>query len=901
MSTLILRSKYSPPLPRAGVVPRRRLTDRLDRGLRTKLTLVSAPAGFGKTTLVGEWAAGCGRPVAWISLDEVDGDPVLFVTGLVRALQTIAPDLGEGALGALRSPEPPPAESVMAALAAEIAELPGGAALVLDDYHLIDAAPVDAALAFLLDHLPPSMHVVLVTREDPQLPLARYRARGELTELRAADLHFTPSEAEEFLNRVMGLDLSQHDVAALETRTEGWIVGLHLAALSMQGRRDVASFIQAFTGSHRFVLDYLLEEVLQKQTEAVQDFLIRTSILPRLCGSLCDEILQDPAIPAQETLEYLERANLFILPLDDERRWYRYHSLFADLLRNRLGRSMPREPAGLHQRASDWFARNDLPHEAVTHALAVEDWSRAAAVIEEFSDQWPMRSGVGTLLGWLESFPPRILLDRARLGLTYAWALFMAGRLERAESFLIDLRPSLETQPGLLGELFAIRVQIAAGRADIPAVTDIARTALTALPPDEASPRSRLLLSLGVAHHDMGGDLDAARDAFRAAFEVGRTVAPADLVGNAPLPLTALAYLAEIEWLRGYLRRASRMYEEAAGLATQAGGRSSIALGLAHWGRASAHYEWDDVEAAAAAIGESVRIAESWSNPRLLVPAYGLSALVSLARGRVDEAGEAIGRAEHAAGYAQASLSILGLLGIYDLGLIVARQDWDSLARWQRHHDSEWPSRLSRARAGLATALARAWVVRYCLLREAPALSQALALLGSTLEWTERQGLLFDTTRLLMAEALVLHAQGDSDSAMARLGRALGLAEPEDYVRSFVDLGTPMEHLLRRSLEGDASAEPRLRSYVERLVSRFPAGPSAKPAAPGGDALLESLSARELEVLRLIAAGLSNREIGERLFLALSTIKGHNRMIFDKLQVRRRTEAVARARDLGLI
>src|SRR5918997_5073860 len=368
MSTPVLATKLYTPLSQPGVVPRPRLTEWLNEGLHRKLTLISAPAGSGKTTLVGEWVAVVERPAAWLSLDEGDNDPTRFLTYLVAALQTVAPDIGESVLGVLGSPQPPPTESLLTALLNEITTVPDDFVLVLDDYHVVDARAVDDALAFLLDHLPPRMHLVIATREDPRLPLARLRARGQLTEVRATDLRFTPSEAAEFLNQVMGLSLAEEDIAALETRTEGWIAGLQLAAISMQGHQDATSFIKSFTGSHRFVLDYLVEEVLQQQPESVQAFLLRTSILDRLCGSLCDAVLLDPSASAQETLEYIDHANLFLVPLDNERRWYRYHHLFAELLRQRLNLSAYSSTddverggvAELHIRASAWYEDHGL-------------------------------------------------------------------------------------------------------------------------------------------------------------------------------------------------------------------------------------------------------------------------------------------------------------------------------------------------------------------------------------------------------------------------------------------------------------------------------------------------------------------------------------------------------------
>src|SRR6059058_2639080 len=410
--TPILATKLYLPRLRPNVVSRPRLRERLNEGLHRKLTLISAPAGFGKTTLVSEWVASCDRQVAWLSLDEGDSDPTRFLTYLVAALRTIAPTLGEGVLGVLQSPQPPPPEAMLTALLNEITRLPDHFVLVLDDYHVIDAKPVDIALTYLLEHLPPQMHLVIATREDPQLPLARLRARGHLTELRATDLRFTPSEAAAFLNQGMGLNLSAEDIARLSTRTEGWIAGLQLAAISMQGHQDATSFITSFTGSHHFVLDYLVEEVLQQQPESIQTFLLRTSILDRLCGPLCDAVLLTPSGSGQETLEYIEHANLFLVPLDNERRWYRYHHLFADLLRQRLHQSSASSTGDevgdvteLHSRASVWYEDHGLEIEAFHHAAAANDVARAERLIEGEGMPLQFRGAGAPVLSWLESLP----------------------------------------------------------------------------------------------------------------------------------------------------------------------------------------------------------------------------------------------------------------------------------------------------------------------------------------------------------------------------------------------------------------------------------------------------------------------------------------------------------------
>ena len=423
MPAPILATKLYIPASRRRVVLRPRLVERLNEGLAAghKVTLVSAPAGFGKTTLVGEWVAGCGRPAAWLSLDEGDSDPNRFLTYLIAALQTVAPGIGEGVLTVLQSPQPPPPESTLTALLNDITTISSDVVLVLDDYHVLDAKPVDDALTFLVEHLPPQMHLVIATREDPALPLARLRARGQLTELRAADLRFTPSEAAGFLHEVMDLDLSTDEIAALDARTEGWIAGLQLAAISLQGRADVAGFIASFAGSHHFVLDYLVEEVLQRQPDPVQTFLLRTSILDRLCGPLCDADLHgDAALPptasGQEILEYLEHANLFLVPLDNERRWYRYHHLFAELLRQRLYQSIVSSTGDaesrvkeLHIRASLWYEDNGLEIEAFHHAVAAHDVEHAERLIEGKGMPLHFRGAVVPVVNWLKSLPTAVL------------------------------------------------------------------------------------------------------------------------------------------------------------------------------------------------------------------------------------------------------------------------------------------------------------------------------------------------------------------------------------------------------------------------------------------------------------------------------------------------------------
>ena len=538
MSIPVLTTKlYVPPL-RTEVVLRPNLIARLNGGLNRKLTLISAPAGFGKTTLVSEWTAQCERPVAWLSLDEGDNNPTCFLIYFVAALQTVAPKIGETALGILQAPQsqPPSTETILTTLLNEITTIKDGFVLVLDDWHVLDSKPIDEALAFLLKYLPRQMHLVIATREDPQLPLAQLRARGQLTELRAADLRFTASEAAEFLNRMMGLNLSEENIAALETRTEGWIAGLQLAALSMQGHQGADSFIKSFTGSHHFVLDYLLEEVLQQQSEGIQAFLLRTSFLDRLCGPLCDSVLLDPATSGQETLEYLERANLFIVPLDNERRWYRYHHLFADLLRGRLAQRLPDQASTLHLRAGAWFETCGLPDEAIAHTLKAGEMERAAELVERIAIRMFVEERPTTLSQWIDALPEDVLRARPWLCLYHAWTHHWVGLREQVEEWLVLAEtalaklPSDPERPGssetagrmtpierrsLIGHITAIRAYNMLTSGDLPGVMEMAPRAL-ALLSDGEYVRTTLAIALGGAYWGQGNVL-AAQDAFETA------------------------------------------------------------------------------------------------------------------------------------------------------------------------------------------------------------------------------------------------------------------------------------------------------------------------------------------------------------------------------------------------
>src|SRR5215217_6427410 len=580
MSTPILATKLFVPPTQPKVVVRPRLIEHLDEGLDRKVTLISAPAGFGKTTLLGEWVAGCGRAAAWLSLEERDNDPTRFLTYLVAALQTIAPNMGEGVQGALQSPQPPPAEAMLTALLNEIITLPDDFVLVLDDYHAIDARAVDDALTFLLEHLPPGMHLAIATREDPSLPLARLRARGQLTEVRASDLRFTISETAEFLRGMMGLDLSAEEIDALETRTEGWIAGLQLAALSMRGREDVPGFIRAFAGDNRYILDYLVEEVLQRQPEHIRSFLLSTSILDRLSGPLCGVVTGQE--DGNRTLDVLERGNFFFVPLDDKRHWYRYHHLFADVLFTHLMGERPDRVPVLHRRASEWYERNGWAADAIRHALAAEDFGRAADLVELAGPAMRRSRQEATLLGWLEALPDELLRFRPVLGVGYAHVLLASGTFEGVEDRLRDAERWLETTADgrawpdtpaaemvvvddeafrrLPGEIAIARAGLALARGDVPATVSYARRALDLAPEDDHLTRGGAAGFLGLAYWT-SGDLESAHRTY------ADGMASLQKAGNISDAINGAIALAAIRIAQGRLRRARRIYEQALQLA----------------------------------------------------------------------------------------------------------------------------------------------------------------------------------------------------------------------------------------------------------------------------------------------------------------------------------------------
>ncbi len=903
MSVQVLKTKLFAPPHRAGVVPRPRLAARLDEGTQRKLTLLSAPAGFGKTTVVSEWAALRGRRVAWLSLDPGDGHGGRFLAHLTAALRTLLPSLGEGVLAALDTPRPPPTEWLVTELLNDLAAAEQEVVVVLDDFHTVDAEPVDAVVRTLLDHLPAQVHVVITTREDPDLGLARLRARRQLTELRATDLRFTSEETTRFLAEVTGLELSDADVASLEARTEGWVVGLQLAALSMQGRDDVQGFIEAFSGDHRYIVDYLVEEVLHRQTERVRRFLMHTSILERLSGALCDAVTGQQGGGA--LLDELERSNLFVVPLDDHRRWYRYHHLFGDVLQAHLRQEDPDRVPDLHRRASAWFEAEGEPAEAVRHALAGGDVERAARLIELSWRAMDSTFRSAVWLGWVDALPAELIASRPVLGVGCAWARLNAGELEIAEKHLEEVEAWIEAAGGAAGhpdgavasavvdqdEARTLPATVASARAYHALavgdpVTGLAQAhrALELLPEDDHLGRGIPLGLVSLAHWANGdleeayGMLDAAMAGFRA-------------VGSVSAAISGVFAMADIRATQGRLREAAGIYEDGLRLVEERAEPDVPGVAELYVGLADVQRERGDLEAAERHLRHAWELGE-----RAVLP--GDEARLRTVMARL-EAG--LGNPERALALLEEAQRLRIRSPMPDLRPIRAwraRVDLqlgrlEEATAWARDRDRADPDAPSYLHEFEHLVLARILVAGGRRDGAVPRLDEALALLARLLRPAEEGGRTSSVLEVLVLQALALDARGDARAAAEALDRALALAAPEGFVRLFLDEGAPMAALLRRAGRRGPEA-----AYARRLLGAPAAALSSVPTAqPSFDAMTD----REAEVLRLLTTDLSGPEIARQMNVSLNTFRTHVKNVYGKLGVNSRRTAVRRARDLDLV
>ncbi len=883
---LILATKlYAPPV-RPELVSRPRLVQRLQAGLGGKLTVISAPAGFGKTTLVSEWLATTDRTIAWLSLDKEDSHTHRFLSYLLAAVKSAAPALGNGTAGLLQSGMNPSMEVFMGTLLNELVQLTDPLLLVLDDYHLIDEPAINQGLSFLIDHLPPQLHLVIATREDPSLPLSRLRVRRQLTELRAADLRFTNEEAASFLNNMMGLQLSIQTVAALEQRTEGWIAGLQMAALSLQGRQDTDSFIEAFTGSHRFVLDYLLEEVLAGLPEDTRNFLLETAILDQLTGPLCDAVTD--ASGGKETLETLERENIFVIPLDDQRAWYRYHHLFGEVLRVRAQELAPADTKERHRRAAVWFDQNNRPAEAIRHALTSEDFEWSAQLIERIWPAMDQTFQTSRWLQWMKELPAAIVEVRPIMHLGHAWALINQGNLSGGEAQLDKAEIAWDDQERqiiddesqartVVASIATARGYTAQARGDSQGAIDASRRALEALPETEYFRRGAAAGLLGCSYW-ANGDLQAAYDSME---ECKALLMQGDQFFAA---LTTTLGLADIRFTQGRLQEAKVAFEQALALMPQQQREmvsepfsADMYLGISNKLR-----EQGAFQQASEFLEKSRRAGQQMALPDWHYRYHLAQALECEALGNFDDALANLNEAERL--FIQTPLPNVRPVGAQRARLFLRHGQVGRAVEWAQNQGLTIEDELNFLKEYEHLTLARIRLTK----GEA---AEIISFLDRLLIAAEAGGRIASVIDIHIVRGLAYQTLQEKEAGLDALKKALSLAAPQQYVRPFLEAGTQLQALLA-SAEVQ-KAEPEFVSY---LLSHL-----TSPTPSANQQLIEPLSEREIEVLQLIANGLSNQDISQRLFLSLSTIKGHNQNIFGKLMVKRRTEAVARARELGLI
>ncbi|MEO8511226.1 MAG: LuxR C-terminal-related transcriptional regulator [Chloroflexota bacterium] len=895
MARPIVDTKFYASRPRGSLVSRSRLEERLERGAGGRLTLIAAPAGFGKTTLLAEWMAAsaeAGRAtMAFVSLEQADNDVTSFWTSVAASVHRAVPSAGSAST-MLQDAQSPPIESVLAALVNDLGRVEDDVTLVLDDYHVVDAADVQQQMADLIEHLPPHAHVVIATRADPAFPLARLRARGELVEIRAADMRFTADETATYLNEVAGLDLAASDVATLEARTEGWIAALQLAALSIQGRDDAARFIAGFAGDDRLVVDYLVEEVLQRQTDDVRAFLLDTSILDRLTGPLCDAVTGHSG--GRGTLEALDRANLFVVPLDANRRWYRYHHLFADVLRARLLDERPEAITELHRRASEWFERNGERDRAIRHALAGENSERAAHLIELALPDLRRGRQDATLRRWLEALPREIFRNRPVLSEGYIGALMSNGELNDVDDLLDDaerwLDPGARTGsemvvvdesafarlPSAIAMYRAARAQL---HGDREGTLAHARRGLELAGDDDPIGRGGAAGFLALAHWATG-DLEVAHDYWTDAM------VSLNRAGYTVSATACMRPLAEIRAAQGRLRDARRTYERGLELATAKNGSALRGAADMHTGLAELSLESNDLDAAADHLLTSTQFDERGAGlPQNASRRRIVTALLRAAEGDADAAIGLLDEAErtYVSEYFPVVRPIRALTARFRIarGRLADAEDWVNERGIVADDDLDYLGEFEHV------TLARVLMARSTTTGDDRPMRDAVALLDRLQAAAAAGGRQRTVIEVLVLLAIARRALDDDGQALTALRRAMALAEPEAHVRIFIAEGPPMTALLELAVAHGISPP-----YARRLL----AAGNRRRRQP----LAEPLSDRELEVLRFLATDLDGPGIARELVVGLSTVRSHTKSIYAKLGVNGRRLAVRRGEELGL-
>jgi LuxR family maltose regulon positive regulatory protein len=915
-SDSLIRTKLQIPLIRPSLVARTRLQQQIGQGLRGPFTLLVAPAGFGKTTLLSSCIQDCGMAVAWLSLDKSDNESQRFLSYVVAAFRQADRRIGNEAAQFILAPQQVSPDIVLTSLINDLESVSDEVVLILDDYHFISSQAVHAEMTFLLEHCPHTLHIVISTRSDPPLPVARLRGRGQILELRAADLRFTEPETTHFLNAVMGLQLDAQSVAVLAERTEGWIAGLQMAALSMHDHKDVPAFIKGFSGTNRYILDYLLEEVLAGQSPEIQHFLLCTSILERLSAPLCDAVLandeerdgkgdngsadSDLLIAGQSgsILEYLERANLFLVPLDDERQWYRYHHLFADLLRTQLQKSLDALGiAQLHIRAADWHEKKGSLLEAIHHASMASDEERVESFIEQHYMELVNRGEQSWLRFWTGKLSKELVLRRPWLCIYEAYSHSWFGELDQADLFLdaaekrIRSDSSLPDAASMLGHLTYIRSRVTAMRGDIPRAIEFNLAARQYLPVIHPALQLDLNITLGYLYF-LNGDYSDAGQFLNETIRSGRAV------GAVLNPVAACCLIARLHANQGLLHQAYDLYLQAAQWIDETGEQHRGASSIIEVGLADVFYEWNDLDAALTHVKQGLDWIHLWAKADDLILAYITMARIHQAQANISAAQEAMERVIQVIRTSAVFPEAPHALELAQVKLWLSQGDIQAASHWvvsvEQRFDSDDPFRFEDELTHIAEA--RVWIAQNKL-------AEATRLLSRLEEIARSAGRMGRVIEVLLLQALALQKMGDAERSLLALTKCLSLAELEGYVRIFLDEGQPMHVLLTRWL---VHADPGpIRDYANRLLAQFDAerGEAVvdRPNLSAVIDIVDPLTPRELEVLRLVAAGLSNRQIAAKLVLSEGTIKFYMHAIMQKLGVHSRTQALLIAREQNLV
>jgi LuxR family maltose regulon positive regulatory protein len=865
----LLQTKLFVPAPKIDLVQRKDLIallqgDLLIDGLFSrKLTLISAPAGYGKTTLLSQWLEETQCPIAWLTLDEADGDPTRFLSYLIAALQTVSRHLGQISTSMIQAPQQPPRETILTALINDLTELDKPFLLVLDDYHLIQSQPVHEMVNFLVEHLPANIHLVITSREDPPLPLHRLQARRQSISIRQAQLAFDAEEVRAFFHSTSGIRLSHQQASRLVRRTEGWVTGLQLAALSMQSVPDLDAFIESFAGSNRYILDYLFEEVFDQQAEEIQEFLLRTAVLSRICSELADSITGRD--DSHVLIEQLEQANLFVVPLDQSRNWYRYHRLFSDLLRSRLRGTDRQREASLHMRASEWFEGQGLISEAVEHALASEDWPRSAKLIGKAADPLLKRGELLTLIDWYKRVPETLILEHPDFGLSYAWALQLIGQFDEAEKLLSHFETQAESTADVQGQVATAQAYLARARGDNESVIEKSELALKLLPETELTSRSTLAMNLGLVYWHIGRLRDAAPYLNQAQELAARS-------DNHYARLTAQIFLARTKASQGSLHQA----EEEFIYSLEIGGEIPI-LVLSHYDLSCIYYEWNELGKAWTHLEQGFEMSVRSGNVEFQNAGHLLKAYLFMAQGNMLGALSEVETSHALAKEFGPATQARSMACHAEIAL--AMGDVNTAAHWE----AQMPARVDGHSFYRFVDLMR---VRLYLAQDEKATAREM--LSELLSKSANAGWGYASVAV---RALNVQAAETESEAVKLLSEALKLSQPEGFIRTYVEVGRSLIPILK-----EVARRGTMPEYVGEILNAYD-----KRGETAALALVEPLSDRELEVVRLLAAGLSNREIAEELVISIGTAKSHVHNICGKLGVRNRTEAAMRAKELNII